>query len=663
LIGDTLLYVPGDTIPVVHHPVVPIESRFIKYLLPVGYKSNYSLYVPDSISLRQNPNGTVADLLAASGAGFVKVGAPGALSTSSIRGTDAAHLPVFWSGVPVTSVMLGVSDLSLFPHAVLGNWSLTLGGSSLDVGGGGLGGALRIGETSNDRWFIYSHQHFSAVAEMGSFGTWRGGAVADFSNGKHYGKVAVFGSTSQNNYPFMNTALAQPTQQRLANAATEQMVASEEFQTKALRKCRLVVKSWYQRANRQLPVPMTSAPSGEFQQDESFRVSVGLNGGNRRMGWSVSALHLRDRLRYVHPLAGYDEPSLQNTYAVVGGLGTEMEWHAWRFIHGLNLRAMHATAQTPSYGERISQPSISVAYYGTMVYDQKLSINLCVREEKIEQFWSPLLASVGAGLPLVNIKKLGSLQVKSNLTRNYRFPTLNMRYWNPGGNPELLPEVSHSAEAGLKLGSLIRANEGRLTKDDLFNLSVVGYISHVSNWIQWVPGPSGIWSPHNLKAVRSQGIESTFTLDQVVRKWNLEASLSHTLTDARTVQSSHNNDPSLGKQLFYVPTHLAYAGFMCRRNRTFLQVQQQFTGVRYTTPDNSASLPWFTLTHVSVGHTFRFQKKTAPNEEAAGVHDIALQLSVNNLFNTQYQVISWRPMPGRSFGFVLRYDFSHGLDL
>ena len=36
------------------------------------------------------------------------------------------------------------------------------------------------------------------------------------------------------------------------------------------------------------------------------------------------------------------------------------------------------------------------------------------------------------------------------MARSYRAPTLNERYWVPGGNPALLPEAGWGSEAGLR---------------------------------------------------------------------------------------------------------------------------------------------------------------------------------------------------------------------
>ena len=38
-----------------------------------------------------------------------------------------------------------------------------------------------------------------------------------------------------------------------------------------------------------------------------------------------------------------------------------------------------------------------------------------------------------------------------NFSRNFRAPTLNERYWQPGGNPDLEPEESYNIEAGITL--------------------------------------------------------------------------------------------------------------------------------------------------------------------------------------------------------------------
>src|SRR5690606_34105553 len=75
-------------------------------------------------------------------------------------------------------------------------------------------------------------------------------------------------------------------------------------------------------------------------------------------------------------------------------------------------------------------------------FSEKGGLSLLLREELINQTFSPLIGSIGA------YQNLGpKSKVRVNVARNYRYPTLNDFYWDPGGNPDLKPEQSWNLEA------------------------------------------------------------------------------------------------------------------------------------------------------------------------------------------------------------------------
>lgn len=79
-------------------------------------------------------------------------------------------------------------------------------------------------------------------------------------------------------------------------------------------------------------------------------------------------------------------------------------------------------------------------------------------------------------------------------SRNYRFPTLNDLYFQPGGNPDLQPEHGFTYDGGV---SFAFAKEGRYAVHG----EATWFDSYIDDWILWIPlgGKQDFWTPKNLK--------------------------------------------------------------------------------------------------------------------------------------------------------------------
>ena len=121
-------------------------------------------------------------------------------------------------------------------------------------------------------------------------------------------------------------------------------------------------------------------------------------------------------------------------------------------------------------------------------------IGLVLREELYNQRLSPLLGLLGCSFG-------NKTRLSGSISRNYRYPTLNDRYWVPGGNPGLRPEQSLSGEF-----SILRWLPW--TENGILEYSLGGYWNEVDDWILWLPGNGNIWSPENVQHVQARGPNS-----------------------------------------------------------------------------------------------------------------------------------------------------------
>src|SRR6185295_7167637 len=97
-------------------------------------------------------------------------------------------------------------------------------------------------------------------------------------------------------------------------------------------------------------------------------------------------------------------------------------------------------------------------------------------------------------------------------------------------------------------------------------------------------------------------------------------------------------EETIGKQLIYIPEHVANAHASMGFRKFSLTYTHVYVGVRYTTSDNFLSLPAYHFANLQIQKNFILKKNS-----------FGLFFKVNNLFDSDYQVIAYRAMPGRNY--------------
>lgn len=79
----------------------------------------------------------------------------------------------------------------------------------------------------------------------------------------------------------------------------------------------------------------------------------------------------------------------------------------------------------------------------------------------------------------------------------------------------------------------------------------------------------------------------------------------------------------------------------------FLKLQP-LTGERFTTSDNYSSLEPYTVANLSLEKGFMLNK-----------YSVHLYGKIMNLYNSAYQVLAFRPMPGRWYSAGVKFDIQY----
>jgi iron complex outermembrane receptor protein len=297
----------------------------------------------------------------------------------------------------------------------------------------------------------------------------------------------------------------------------------------------------------------------------------------------------------------------------------------------LNLDFQRATHHSlPEKVQRLRYGSYSEGFYEAFPF---LKFTAAARQELFDDSAYFFLPSF-----TLNYQPLAAAewQLSASWTKNIRYPTLNDWYWQSGGNPELKVEESHSLD-------LTSIYEWQIGSKSLLAGEVSYFRSNIINYIQWRPGNYGIWQAINVGKVEIEGMEAQVDISS---KGQLKQnySLLYTYTASRNMTTMHEQDASYNKQLIYIPEHQFKLNARWGYKKFTLGLSHLFMGARYLTSDNLDYLPYYQLTDGSI--TYDLQVKEQP---------FKIGLSVMNIFDTEYNAIAWRPMPGRNYLLTLAF--------
>lgn len=573
----------------------------------------------------------LAELISENSAVFLKTYGQGSLATISIRGTGPAHTGLFWNGININPPNLGLSDFALIPSALINNAEIQLGSSASLYGSGVIGGAIHINSQPDFR----KATNISISGLAGSFGLYEGSGSGVFSNKKWYSRLAGYYRNCENNFQYNNTAKFGNPTEKLISADYFSYGGTAEIHRLFKRNYIVALHAWHTYTHRNLPPSMTSSDNNEQQSDSSFRFLIEAKKLFTKSTLKAKVAWLNEYLLYENQRADVHEKV--NTQGII----SEAEFATQLFRKaklniGINYTYYYADIIQYSTAKTRNQAAAFFSFlYPFTKINWKATVNL--RQELVEGYTVPFTPSLG-----MEGKVWHSLSARANVSLSYRVPTMNDRFWVPGGNPNLKPESGWNAEAGL----FTEANDS--TKLLSADFSITAFSSLIDNWILWQPLSVNIWTPVNLQKVWARGFEGNTGLRFKQRTIETGINIFYSYTLSTIVETSDALQASIDKQLIYVPQHNLRASFNFKWKTIFFSYSQTYTGKRFTTSENSASLSGFTLGNLLLNYNLNLNK-----------YAIGLGFRINNIWNTTYQTLAYRPMPGRNFTVSLTFKFNN----
>ncbi|MBP0903285.1 TonB-dependent receptor plug domain-containing protein [Mariniflexile gromovii] len=548
-------------------------------------------------SILKNNSRSLTSLLAFNSNLYFKENGYGMVSSPSFRGTNASQTAVIWNGININSQLNGQADFNTLSSSNFNSISIRSGGGSVQYGSGAIGGSIHL----NNKLAFNTHFENTVEASYGSFNTKQTGFKSSFGTNLFSVNFGLFYVDSDNDYKFLGTNKVNE------NGAFENLNLNVNLGYFISKNDVLKLYSQSYIGEREFSGTLV-APARSKYEDENYRNMLEWVRISGMFNSSLKAGHLQEVFKY------FENKNTDNY--TFGKVNTYFINHSLnvRLSEKLQFKTILDYNSYEGAGSSFGNPKRD-AFSTTILLNhkvtEKLSYGLNLRKDFTSGFESPFVYSLDAAYQVTDTYK-----ILMNGSKNYRVPTFNDLYWNPGGNLDLVPESSYQLDFGQQLHF------------EYFNFKLNGYYIHTEDLIQWTPNNSGVWSPKNVTESQSYGAELEMESYYRVKAHQFKFNAHYSYTVSENMETK--------KQLIYVPFHKANTSFSYGHKKFNMYYQHMYNG--------EVSIIGSTLTGYNVGN---MGLGYSLNEN--GHINYEINFKINNLYNTYYENVALRPMPNRNY--------------
>ncbi len=600
----------GQIDTIISFPSIEIIAKPIRAILEGERQEKW-----DSTALAIHNSSNIAEVLSEESSVFMKSYGLGSLATSSIRGGAASHTAVIWNGHPIQSPLSGVLDFSLLPAFFTDELTVSFGGGSASWGSGAIGGTVLLNNIAR----FNKKPTFLLNFESGSFG-WQALQTGFQYGGKNWSiSTRYLNIQAENDFEYEVRGLSRKRQQQ--NAALRNEGILQEAYYKINKQQQIGFQLWVQESQRELPPRTTQLRSEDTQKDNVLRANLSWRLATRKLLLKARSGYIVEKIDYRSPLiqliALNEFITLNNEIDALWTLSNKQT---------LFLSAGYTHNEALADGFNETQVQSRANLFGS--FRQKVdnwTFQLSLRQIFVNDFDVPLIPTFGFSGKLNNW-----LTLRGKVARNVRVPTLNDRFWRPGGNPDLELEEGWSQEVGL------RYHPKRIKKLKL-SYEVTLFSRMIDNWILWsLPEGALFWSGNNIAEVWSRGVEQRLSLTQGLGKGLLRLQGGYDYILSTNQVAIDRPKIEKGEQVYYIPEHQFFFSLGYEHRHWGISYRHSFTGPYNVILEDM--LDGYDVANLRMH--FRFNVKKL---------NVRLHFRVHNLWNASYEVIERFPMPGTHF--------------
>lgn len=563
-------------------------------------KSQNSIVLNDS--LVENSVGTFTDFLQKNTTLYFKENGYGMVSSPSFRGTTAQQTSVLWNGIKINSSLLGQTDFNSTAFKSYDNIVVKPGGGSVLYGSSAIGGTIHLNnqlefnrKTENEIQLNYGSFNTQGIHYKISTGFDKFAVNAHFGYNKSDNDYEWIGKNRKNiNGQFFNTDFGAELAYKINTKNTVEFYSSTynddrhfalltpyQTKTKYQNNYNRNLLKWHYKTNRFLNTFYASNIKESYSYFDQLPT-------DSKSGGKANTLYFKNESFY---------NVLQN------------------FKLSGFLEYQKTTGEGQGSGLPFSTQGIfAVSVLANYDFTNRLGIEVGAKNEMAKDYENPFLFSAGLYF------NTEFYQLKINSSKNYRIPTFNDLYWQPGGNLNLKPETSYQFDI----------NNNFKYKSATFNIST--YYTSITNMIRWIPTNAGFWEANNVDEVTIYGADVFLNLK---KQWN-----NHTVQLNSNYGYTKSIDKKTEKQLTYTPLHkfnvqLFYGYKNFSIVPSFLYVDQIFTTA---SNDKASAIDGYGIINLGIGHYFKFNH-----------FPFTLNFTIKNIADTAYTNVPQRMMPGRNY--------------
>lgn len=617
--------------------------KYIFFVLLYGHSFVYSqsmdsvafdmhtdtLYYQKETSPSTLQSKTVGDELLKSPGLFLRNSTQGGIQTISAQGLHAQHVQVLWNDIPVNSGMLGVSDLSLFSIGYKQEITYNIQGQEWTTGG--IAGIVNIKDLAlNNTGYSFGIQQ-----SVGSFGQSLTKFFHQGNHRSHHWSITGGFERATNDFEYLDYTVYPQKKKNLTNSEYNKWYVYPKWEWNINDKNTLKIFQEVLSSHRQIPPFLVTPNNLSDQSDLVARQSMKWNYESQNYLHTLQAAFVYSMLEY-NDYVLKQESNNQEQMTYLRYAGTWKWNHIWKLNFGSDVK--NTTVKTQNYSRQLNEIGWDV--HTSVIYQPQLKLQL---KGLIKHTFRTNLGHYFPYLLELNsyLGKRHSWKLWMKNSMDIRYPTLNDRYWEPGGRLDLLPEKSINTS----LGSSVQYSIGNHW---ISNSRLEFFANRLDDLILWMPTNRGYAQPINIGKVLAYGGTWSQNFRWLKSNHSMDLNFSYGFNRSGNMEKRFQSDRSQWVQLPYFPIHsgkfiVEYAWKTLKFN-----IDGQMYSKRLVTRDGDTYVPSYYLLNSSISYAYPFNK-----------WNIEGKLSLNNIANERYEEVKFRPMPGRNFLFTILINWKH----
>lgn len=584
-----------------------IDTVFIDQQLPKAEQFS-KIQIVKSDEILKNAT-SLSEFLSFQTPVYIKENGRGMVSSPSFRGTTAQQTAFVWNGISINSQFLGQGDVNNISLLGYDNIAIKYGGGSILYGSGAIGGSIHL-----NNLFSYNKGFKNQIfAEYASYGTFNSLLKTNYSNDKLSVQFSVNHNQSDNDFEVEEQYYVN------RNAKYTNTGINLGFALRLDHNNEIYSQSQIFDAEQNYPLLSEfSTPSKYLSQ--TFRSLA---------GWKLKTLKINNDVKVAYLTDDYQYFMNSKIPSTKSGGGTKQYLIKNDFNFKINsdseINFLAEVSKIEALGfesgiSNISrhQGSAALLYrnYNIKNFDWEVGL----KKEFVEHVSSPFLFSAAG-----HYKVSDFYNIKISASKNFRAPTFNDLYWEPGGNPSLKPETSLQFEFSQNL------------KWKFLHASVTPYFMDIKDMIRWIPGANGIFQAENTERVKSLGIEAQLGAERKFEDFSYRTFFSYAYTKSE--------DQARKKQLPYVPFHKINLGADFSYKMIGLHLQTIWNSKIFSDADESKMYTMDSFYVINLGLDISVLKS------------LKLGFKVNNLTSEVYRTVYGYWMPKRNYAVNMNFNF------